>query len=120
VCGRVGFGSPTPSPSLYQRAQRPRDHLAHRQIPGACIKPYAWNQAAWQLDCKRELAFAYRDGLFQLLPLLDVSMGLPKGDRTLARQRGDGLGTFLELPQQLASTIEPLSLLNIAGARHLS
>src|SRR5207244_2488845 len=51
-----------------------------------------------------------RDGLFQLLPLLDVSMGLPKGDRTLARQRGDGLGTFLELPQQLASTIEPLSL----------
>jgi len=105
---------------LYQRAQRPRDHLAHRQFPGARIKPYAWNQAAWQFYCKRELAFAYRDWLFQLLRLLDVTMGLPKGDRTLARQLGDGLGRFLELPQQLASTIEPLSLLSIAGARQLS
>jgi hypothetical protein len=45
---------------------------------------------------------------------------LPKGDRTLARQLGDGLGTFLALSQQFASAIEPLSLLNIAGARHLS
>jgi hypothetical protein len=45
---------------------------------------------------------------------------LPRGDRTLSRQLGDGPGTFFELPQQLASTIEPLSLLSIAGARHLS
>jgi hypothetical protein len=120
VCGRVGFGSPTPSPSSYQREQRPRDHLAHRQLPGACIKPYALNQAAWQFYGKCELAFAHRDWLFQLLRMLDVTMGLPRGDRTLSRQLGDGLDTFLELPQQLASTIEPLSLLSIAGARHLS
>ena len=106
--------------SNQQRAQRPRDQLAHRQLPGACIKPYALNQAAWQFYRKRELAFAHRDWLFQLLRMLDVTMGLPKGDRTLARQLGDGLDTFFELPQQFASTIEPLSLLGVAGARHLS
>jgi len=78
------------------------------------------NQAAWQFYRKRELAFAHRDWLFQLLRMLDVTMGLPKGDRTLARQLGDGLDTFFELPQQFASTIEPLSLLGVAGARHLS
>jgi hypothetical protein len=55
-----------------------------------------------------------------MLRLLDVTMGLPRGDRTLARQLGDGLDTFFELPQQFASTIEPLSLLGVAGARHLS
>src|SRR5215831_16945461 len=68
MCGRVGFGSPTPSPSpsSYQREQRPRDHLAHRQLPGACVKPYALNQAGWQLYGKRQLAFAHRDWLFQL------------------------------------------------------
>jgi len=120
MCGRVGFGSPTPSPSSYQREQRPRDHLAHGQLPGACIKPYALNQAAWQFYGKRELAFAHRDWLFQLLRMLDVTMGLSKGDRTLSRQLGDGLGTIFELPQQFASTIEPLSLLGVAGARHLS
>jgi hypothetical protein len=105
---------------LYQRAQRPRDDLAHLQFPGARVKPYALNQAAWQFYRERELAFAHRDWLFQLLRLLDVTVGLPKGDRTLARQLGDGLGTFLALSQQFASAIEPLSLLNIAGARHLS
>jgi len=122
MCGRVGFGSPTPSPSpsSYQREQRPRDHLAHRQLPGACVKPYALNQAGWQLYGKRQLAFAHRDWLFQLLRMLDVAMGLSRGDRTLSRQLGDGLSTLFELPQQLASTIEPLSLLSIAGARHLS
>jgi len=105
---------------LYQRVQRPRDYFAHGQFPGARIKPYALNQAAWQFHRKRELAFAHRDWLFQLLRLLDVTMGLSQGDRTLARQLGDSLGTFFEPPQQFASTIEPLSLLGFAGARHLS
>jgi len=120
VWSRIRFGSPTPSPSLYQRAQRPRHDFAHGQFSGARIDPYALNQAAWQFDGKRELAFAHWDWVFQLLRLLDVTMGLPKGDRIFACQLGYGLRMFAELAEQFASTIEPLSLLSIAGARHLS
>jgi hypothetical protein len=78
------------------------------------------NQAARQFYRKRELAFAHRDWVCQYLRLLDVTMGLPKGDRTLSRQLGDGFWSFFEVPQQFASTIEPLSLLGLAGTRHLS
>src|SRR5437879_2443427 len=54
-----------------------------------------------------------------MLGLLQVAVSLTRGDRALPSQFPDCLGQ-VESPEQVASSVEPLGLLGIARAAHMS
>jgi hypothetical protein len=120
VRGRIGFGSPTPSPSWQQREQRSADHLADGQSFCRSEGPYAPNQAVWKLHRECQLGFAWRDRLFQPLSLFEVPIGLTRRYGAVSRQLLDRIGELIDMQQQVARTIEALGFLSLAGAWHLS
>ena len=118
--GRIGFGSPTPSPSRQQREQRSADHLADGQSFCRSEGPHAPNQAVWKLHRECQFGFAWRDRPFQLLSLLEVAIGLTLRNGTVLRQLPNGFGKTIDLSKQVARTIETFGFLGLAGSRHLS
>ena len=96
---RIGFGSPTPSPSRQQREQRPPDHLADGQSFGYSVRPDTLNQAVWKLDREGQLGFAWGDRPFQLLSLFEVTVGLTRRNRAVLRQPLDRIGKLIDLPK---------------------
>jgi hypothetical protein len=117
---RFGFDSPTPSPSRQQREQRSADHLADGQSFGRSERSYALHQAVWQLDRERKFGFGWREGLFQLLGLFEVAIGLTRRNGAVQGQLLDRIGKLIDLPQQVPRTIETLGFLRLAGAWYLS
>jgi hypothetical protein len=120
VCGRTGFGSPTPSPSRQQREQCSADHLAdgHSLCGSEC--PDAPNQAVRKLHRECQFGFAWHDRLFQSLSLFEVAIGLTGRYGAVLRQLLDCIGELIDMPQQVARAIEALGFLSLAGAWHLS
>ena len=96
---RIGFGSPTPSPSRQQREQRPADHLADGQSFRYSVRPDTLNQAVWKLDRKGQFGFAWGDRPLQLLSLFEVTVGLTRRNRAVLRQPLDRIGKLIDLPK---------------------
>jgi hypothetical protein len=120
VRGRFDFASPTPSPSRQQREQGSADYLADGQSFGRGKRADAPDKAVRKLDGEREFGFAWRDRLFQLASLFEITIGLPRRDGALPGQRFDGFGELIDVLQQIARSIEAFGFLRLAGARHLS
>ena len=120
VCCRIGFGSPTPSPSRQQREQRSADHLADGQSFGRRKRADAPDQAVRKFDGECEFGFAWRDRLFQPLSLLEVAISLTRRNGAVLDQLFDRIGEQIGMTQQVARAIEALGFLGLAGAWHLS
>ncbi len=78
------------------------------------------NQTVWKLDGECQLGFAHWDRLFEPLSLLEVTIGLSRGDRTVLCQPLDRIGQFAVLPKQVASAVETLGFLGIVSASRMS
>src|ERR1019366_9144155 len=73
---------------------------------------------ARKFDRKRHLSVFHRNGSFELLSPLQITIGLALGDRPVPGQAFGRLGQGRVLAEKGASLIEPVGFLSIAGARH--
>ena len=99
VRGRIGFGSPTPSPSRQQREQRSADHLADGQSFGRSERPDPLNQAVRKFDGECQFGFARRNRLFQPLSLFEVAIGLARRNGAIPGQLFDRIGELIDMQQ---------------------
>src|SRR5216684_5120151 len=104
---------------MQPRQQGSRDNLADRHACAGGVSPHFCDQALREFDGERRLGVANRNRFFEMLGLLQVAVSLTRGDRALPSQFPDCLGQ-VESPEQVASSVEPLGLLGIARAAHMS
>ena len=98
----------------------PSGDLAQGQSGGSGVRTEFVYQAARDFDGEGNLGIADRNGAFELERLLEVAIGLARGDGASLGEKCGGIGQVRVVSQQGARQIEPLGLLGIAGAGHMS
>ncbi len=84
------------------------------------MRTYSFDQIPGQFHREGDLGVAHRKRLLQPLRLPQVAIGLARRDGTVPGHLLDGIEQMLVPLQQLASVIEALGLLGIAGAARMS
>jgi len=89
--------------------------FAQGQSGGSRVVAESLYQTAREFDGEGHFDIADRDGVFELLSLFEIAIGLAPGNVTVVGEALGGLGQVFVLPQQGASQIQPFGLLGIAG-----
>jgi len=99
---------------------RATDHLAQTQSGRGRVPPQSTHEGARELHRKRDLGIPDRDRSIHVLRTLEVPVCLAFRHPTPVPKFVGGVGLQLVSSQQLPRKIEPLGLLGLGRASHVS
>lgn len=117
---RGGRGSATLPLPVEHRTQGAADDFAHSESSTRGVEPQLADLRGGQLDCEGDLGRTDGNGMAEALGLLQIAIGLARGDGACMGESPHCLRKRRTVLEQVAGVIEALRLLSGTGTWHMT